>query len=617
MLILARCGPGGLSGEEASLLRGMARVTSMTMRILRLLDDERAAREHSDRQAAENARLLDALTERQALLERLAQEQAALRRVATLVAGQAPAEDIFAAVAQEVGRLLGADMGAVCRYESDGSVSLVASWSEAGIHIPVGTRTGLEGRNVSAMVLQSGGPARLDSYEGLCGPLAALLREHGIRSSVGAPILVDGRVWGSMIACSNQPEPFPTDSEQRLAAFTELVATAISNAQARSDLARLAQEQTALRRVATLVARGVSPAEVFAAVTEEVGRLLGLDLTSMLRFEPDDTATVVAQLGWKHEESRIGDRWEIESLLAVASVRRTGRSARVDDTSRARGRLADLVRDEGIRCMVAGPIVVEGRLWGAIGVGSRRGPLPADTEQRMADFTELLATAVANAESRAQLTASRARIVAASDETRRRIERDLHDGIQQRLVTLALQLRGARDAMAPVRPELLGQLSHLEDGLNSVLDELREISRGVHPSILSEGGLGPALKSLARRSAVAVELELTTVARLPQPLEAAAYYVVSEALANAAKHANASLAQVSLQVRDTRLHLSIRDDGIGGADPTQGSGILGLTDRVEALGGTLKLVSPARRGTTLHVSLPLPDDWALGGRRGV
>lgn len=163
-------------------------------------------------------------------------------------------------------------------------------------------------------------------------------------------------------------------------------------------------------------------------------------------------------------------------------------------------------------------------------------------------------------------------------------------------------------------PDVLGQLSHLEDGLTSVLDELREISRGVHPAILSEGGLGPALKSLARRSAVAVELELTTVQRLPQPVEAATYYVVSEALANAAKHANASLAQVSLHVRDATVHLSIRDDGIGGADPAQGSGILGLTDRVEALGGTLELVSPVRQGTTLHVTLPLADNWAPGGR---
>jgi signal transduction histidine kinase len=206
---------------------------------------------------------------------------------------------------------------------------------------------------------------------------------------------------------------------------------------------------------------------------------------------------------------------------------------------------------------------------------------------------------------REELRASRVRIVAASDEARRRIERDLHDGIQQRLVTLALELRALEQGVPPEQPELLVQLSHLKEGLKGALEELREISRGVHPAILSEGGLGPALKSLARRCSLPVELDLRLVDRLPEPVEVAAYYVVSEALANAVKHADASVARVNVEARDGTLHLSIRDDGIGGADPRRGSGILGLTDRVEALGGTIAVRSPAGEGTSMIVQLPI------------
>jgi signal transduction histidine kinase len=210
-------------------------------------------------------------------------------------------------------------------------------------------------------------------------------------------------------------------------------------------------------------------------------------------------------------------------------------------------------------------------------------------------------------QSREELAASRARIVAAADQARRRIERDLHDGTQQRLVSLVLDLRAAEAAMPPERPELRTRLAQVADGLTGALEELRELSRGIHPAILSEGGLPPALKALARRSAVPVELEVDVQARLPEPVEAAAYYVVSEALANAAKHAHASVAQVQAQARDGRLRLSVRDDGVGGANPGGGSGLIGLADRVEALGGTIKVHSPAGRGTSLQVDLPIDN----------
>jgi signal transduction histidine kinase len=195
--------------------------------------------------------------------------------------------------------------------------------------------------------------------------------------------------------------------------------------------------------------------------------------------------------------------------------------------------------------------------------------------------------------------------VAAGDQARRRIERDLHDGTQQRLVSLVLDLRTAEAAVPPERPELRAQLARVGDGLTGALEELRELSRGIHPAILSEGGLRPALKALARRSPVPVELEVDVEARLPEPVEVAAYYVVSEALANAAKHAHASVAEVEARAGDGLLHLSVRDDGVGGAVPGGGSGLVGLADRVEALGGTIKLHSPAGHGTRLQIDLPI------------
>jgi signal transduction histidine kinase len=216
-------------------------------------------------------------------------------------------------------------------------------------------------------------------------------------------------------------------------------------------------------------------------------------------------------------------------------------------------------------------------------------------------------------QSREELAASRARIVAAADQARRRIERDLHDGTQQRLVSLVLDLRAAEAAMPPERPELRTQLAQVADGLTGALEELRELSRGIHPAILSEGGLPPALKALARRSAVPVELEVDVQGRLPEPVEAAAYYVVSEALANAAKHAHASVAQVQAQAREGRLRLSVRDDGVGGATPERGSGLIGLADRVEALGGTIKVHSPAGQGTSLQVDLPIDNGQRPSG----
>jgi signal transduction histidine kinase len=425
VLVQSRAAP--LSDQGTGMLLGVAAMTSMTMRMLRLLASERAARAVGDRQMVEIAALVE--------------EQAALRRVATLVAGQAPAEAIFTAVAQEAAQLLGADVGTMSRYEPDDSVAtIVGTWSESGDGgLPVGTRMPLVRDSVAGRALRLGRAVRLDTHEGtlLDDSLCQVLRTYGIRASVGSPIVVDGDVWGFLVASKREPETFAVDTEHRLTGFTDLAATAISNAASREEL-----------------------------------------------------------------------------------------------------------------------------------------------------------------------MASRRRIVAVADDIRRGIERDLHDGIQQRLVTIALQLGAVADTVPSERLDLREPLTQAGVALRGVLDELREISRGVHPAILSEGGLGPALKALARRSPLPVEFHLDSVERLSQPVEVAAYYAVAEALTNAAKHAHATIAQVNLRMDDGMLRLAVVDDGVGGADATRGSGIIGLTDRVEALGGTILVRSPAGQGTSIVIGLP-------------
>jgi GAF domain-containing protein len=545
--------------------------------------------------------------ESRATLARLADEQAALRRVATLVARGVPPEEVFAAVAEEAGRLLSVEFAALGRYGLDGAITLVAVWGRTGEHIPVGRGWSLGGRDVATLVFETGRAARIESYTDTSGQLTDVGRETGVGSGVGTPVIVEGRLWGVMAAYARGGQPLPADTEARLASFTEMVATAIANAESRARVARLAEEQAALRRVATLVARGVPPEEVFAAVTEEAGRLLSaVEYAALSRYEPDRGVTVVAVWGRTGHNVRLGNRLILGGNNVGTLVFETGRPARIDNYAEASGPLADVARGEGVGAAVGTPIIVEGRRWGVMATYSAPGrPLPADTEARLANFTELVATAIANAESRAALMASRARVVAAADQTRRRIERDLHDGIQQRLVSLALELRAAQAGVPLQLADLERVLSRVADGLSSVFDELREISHGIHPAILSKGGLKPALSSLCRRSAVPVELDLRAERRLPEPVEVAAYYVVSEALTNAAKHAHASVVNVKLDTDDAILRLTIRDDGVGGANLDQGSGLVGLSDRVEALGGTLQVASPAGKGTTLLIKVPL------------
>jgi len=384
-----------------------------------------------------------------------------------------------------------------------------------------------------------------------------------------------------------------------------------------NELRLLLEEQAALRRVATLVAQAVPPTELFEAVACEVAGLLDAPLTTLLRCQPDDTATILGSWGELARDLPVGTRYPLQTDEPAALVLRTGRAARIESYADAYGVVPEIILQLGLRYGVTGPIVVEGRLWGLIGASwTEPGRLPIGIEGRLTQFTELVATAIANADSRAELIASRARVVAAADETRRRIERDLHDGTQQRLVSLALDARAAEASVPPELVELRAQLSQLAEGLTSAVDDLQEISRGIHPAILSQGGLRAALKTLARRSPVPVKLDLSADRRLPQNVEVAVYYLVSEALTNVAKHAHASVVHVDLEAEDTLLQLSVRDDGVGGAHPEQGSGLIGLRDRIEALGGKIDIASPEGKGTALLVKIPLADRFPAGAESG-
>ena len=537
-------------------------------------------------------------------LREFADEQGALRRVATLVARSAPAAEVLAAVTEEAGRLVHADLATMKRYGPGDTASVVAAWDNLGAALPVGVRATLGGRNLQTMIFQTRQPARLDDYSGTSGPLAEAARGLGIRAAVGVPVSVEGRLWGVMTVAS-RAGPLPAGTEARLAGFTELAGTAIANAQARLELRGFADEQGALRRVATLVADAAPPAQVFAAVAEEAGRLLHASFATMSRYGPDGSITVVAAWGGAEAGFPVGSWWSYGGQNLHTAVFQTRRPARMDDHPySASGSIAQTVKKLGLRGSVGVPVSVEGRLWGVMVVGSQTQPMPVGTEARLAGFTELAATAVANAEAQAALTASRARIVTTADATRRRFERDLHDGAQQQLVSLALQLRAAQVA-PPAAGELVQWLDGVAGGLDRVLEELREIARGLHPIILAEGGLGPALKTLARRSAVPVSLDIHVDRRLPDAVEIAAYYAVAEALTNAAKHARATSADVQVAESDGVLHMRVRDDGCGGAAFNRGSGLVGLRDRAEALGGHLQVHSPRGAGTTLKIELPL------------
>ncbi|HEX5622763.1 MAG TPA: GAF domain-containing protein [Solirubrobacteraceae bacterium] len=535
----------------------------------------------------------------------LADEQAALRRVATLVAKQAPQGEVFATIAEQIGGLLAVDSVHMVRYE-EGVAAIVASWGTLAQAVPIGARMPLGGRNIASIVCRTKRAARLDDYGDSSGRIAQIVTAGGVRSAVGTPIVVEGRLWGAMVAASTHDERLPADTELRIGQFTELMATAIANAEARAEVARLAEEQAALRRVATLVAEGPSPAAVFDAVSREVAAVLNASAVSLVRYD-DDVITVVAEFGTAHH-LRLGERFALGGTNVTTTVLRTGATARLDDVTTATGPIGDAARRAGVRSTVGAPVIVDGRTWGVLAaVWTDREPPPDDTGQRMAGFAELLDTAIAKADSRDQLTASRARLLAAGDDARRRVVRDLHDGAQQRLVHTIVTLKLAQQALHENRGDIEPLLADALRTAELATHEVRELAHGILPSVLTHGGLRDGVDAFVSRLDLPVDFEVLSE-RLPPDIEASAYFIIAEALTNVVKHARATRATVRAAADNGVLALEVRDDGIGGAQP-DGHGLMGIADRIETLGGRLRIESADGDGTVLAAQLPLSTRW--------
>ena len=534
---------------------------------------------------------------------RLMNEQAALRRVATLVARGAVQSEVFEAIVSEAAELFGEETWLV-RYGTNDSATIVAQHGGSGL--PELAGSSLPRGGVLEGASRLGQPIRVDSYAGLSGTGPELARRLGVVASAAAPLLVQGTPWGALGLVSRGP-PLAAGIEDRLAQFADLAVTAIATAQSRAELQSLADEQAALRRVAELVARGAPTQQVFDLVTVEAGRLLDDAPTILFRYERSGSEVVVVARGWITELGRHETYYTVGASLPVpggsgrARVWRTGRAERIDSYAE--------VADTGVVALgfagsVSAPITVDGRLWGVLTAGSPGPPLPTGTEERLARFCELVAVAIANAESRAELSASRARIVASADEARRRLARDVHDGAQQRLVHTLITLKQAKAALKnsdAVAAALLEESLAQAEAANG---QLRELANGILPAALARGGLRAGVESLVRHAPLRVDADVLGE-RLPVPVETTGYFVIAEALTNVMKHAGASRACVRARAAAGQLEVEVSDDGGGGADPANGSGLTGIGDRVDAAGGSMSVSSPPGAGTRLSVTLPI------------
>jgi signal transduction histidine kinase len=365
----------------------------------------------------------------------------------------------------------------------------------------------------------------------------------------------------------------------------------------------LADRQAALRRVATLVAEEGPASEVFDAVAVELAGLLHAHHVVVCRYEPDSELEVLAHRGTASRKVPAGTRINHEGGSVEAVVRRTGRSVRMESYEGVEGTIAELARAEGVEVTVGAPVVVEGRLWGVASAGWNRGqPPPADAEERIARFAELVATAIVNVQARTDLAASRARTIAAADEARRRLVRDLHDGAQQRLVHTIVMLKLAHRALERGGQQADELLSEAQQHAQSATEELRELAQGILPSALTAGGLAAGVKALASRMSIPVEVDVP-VDRLPGVAEPTAYFIIAEALTNVVKHSQAAHAWVTVRSGDRMVEVQVRDDGLGGAR-SDGPGLVGLRDRLAAVGGWLRVASPQGGGTLIAASIP-------------
>jgi signal transduction histidine kinase len=546
--------------------------------------------------------LLDAGKEDE--LQRLVDEQTALRRVATLVASGATDLDLVAAVTSEIAQLFGADRATALRWDGD-CVRVIGDWTAAGQPMTLADRVySFGGDTLTARVVGSNSPARVESVDDLHTDFAReRWQELGIQAAIGAPIVLDGRVWGVIMASRRSvDDPFPAGAEYRLGDFAALVAQAIANSEARLEVAALAEEQASLRRIATLVAGGRPQADVLTAATGEVGRIFGARAVYFVRWEgvPDEVRLI---RGWTDdaEPSAEGLLFHPSAGGATLKVLETGFASRGEETS----------PELGPRFAIGAPVIVNATLEGAL-VAFRAvdSAFPTAAEIRLRSFADLISQAIANARAQEEMRASRVRIVRAGDEARRKLERNLHDGAQQRLVSSSLSLRLALAKLPENASESKEILSAAADELTLAMHELRELARGIHPAVLTEQGLDIALEALADRAPLNVSVSAELGARLPPDVEVAVYYVVSEALTNCAKYAQASTVEVRVTRADCLARAEVIDDGVGGADVTRGSGLRGLADRVEALDGKLGVESAPKRGTRVWAEIPLAERYA-------
>lgn len=525
--------------------------------------------------------------------EQLLQQQIALRQVAELAVRDVPAEQVLDTVATQASRLTGVDFSTLLRYEPDGSTEIVAlDGAPAGVELGMCAPPG--GNGATQLVWRTGRPARVDDLATVSTRWTKIADGAGYAASAAVPVFLQGGLWGALVVVGH--EPLPTTTEEQLSDFADLTGIAISAAQARRELRALADEQAALRRVAELTARGAALDDVFGAVTHEASLLLDGPATALVRFNADGSCHVVASHA---SPAPVGLRIPPDPTAALTQVRDTGQPARTDTFTGTA--LQELANQLGVRAGLAVPVTVEQRVWGALTTSTSGPPPPDGTETRLMQFAELAAVAIAGAENRAALIASRARIVVAADEARHRIQRDVHDGAQQRLVHAIIALKLARDALgnAADPSDLVDEALANAERANR---DLRNVVRGILPQALSHG-LGAALRSLTDDLALPVTLDVR-VPRLSPSVEATAYFLAAESLTNVAKHASATQVTVHAAVDSDHLTIEIADDGIGGADPASGTGLIGLLDRTDAAGGTLTIFSPNGGGTVVQATIP-------------
>lgn len=518
-------------------------------------------------------------------LQRFGEEQAALRRVAELAASGASSTTVLQAVVAEASLRFDEAVVSVGEYGADGVWHRVevAARPQPG---PLGQVENTLARDV----LATARPSQLEDDASVVGWVG----EGWVLRGCGVPVRVEGQLWGAIVATAGQ-RPLPPGTADRLAQFAHVAATAVTGARSRDTLGRLAREQAALRRVAELIARGAALQEVFDAVATEASNILEHAPAGLFRYDADGQATLVARCGGS---APVGLRFALDP----ASVRRSSEAIRfptLEGTTYAR-----LGQDYQVDSVVAVPVTVEGRIWGRLATTTPAGSSSATAEHRLFEFAELAAAAVANAENKAKLQASRSRLVVTADETRQRLQRDVHDGAQQRLVQTVLSLKLGLDT-ASRGEDPVGLMREALENAELATVELRDLVHGILPASLSRGGLPAGLESLIAGLNVGVELDVAGVGeeRLPGDLEVTAYFIVAEALTNVVKHARAKQARVRVAATADALDLEVTDDGRGGADP-RGTGLTGLADRVDAMNGTLVLTSSPDAGTTVRVRLP-------------